>query len=496
MDALYHSDEIYLIEKKIETQLKIPMALLMQRAGYVLFKAVPENAKHIFIFIGPGNNGGDGIVAASFLKQFNFDVTVIHLMPLNQCSELSKQMLTHAKALGVIFKPFNLDHLEKLKKHNKHNITLPDVIIDAIFGIGLSKAPKGHYLDAIDWINQSGAYIISADCPSGLSANTGAPIGCAVKANQTCQFLAKKQGLYTEIAATYTGIVHFDPLGIDFSQIKIPKPKINLLTENDIKNHQKERPLNSHKGTLGHVVIIGGDTGMGGAAILNAFSALKTGAGKVTLLTQKEHITASLSFVPEVMVKGITIEDNINLFLEKGDVFVIGSGMDLNLSWSKHFFKLILEKNIDKPNVFDAGMLHYLATIKSLKQTKQKQIVITPHLGEAALLLNTDIPSIQNDRFSSIKALTQKYKATTILKGRGSLIQSPNTAISLCFRGNPYMATAGMGDLLTGMVASLIAQGYPLQIACELAVWEHASKADALLKAGKIPLIASEILAE
>ncbi|MCF6766379.1 NAD(P)H-hydrate dehydratase [Thiotrichales bacterium 19S3-7] len=486
LDPLYNTEEVYLLEKKIAQNNQITMALLMQRAGHALFQCIPKDANNVIIFIGPGNNGGDGIVAASFLKQFNTTVEVIHLTPLTKLSSLSMLMLKHAKALGVSFKAFTPTLLNQL------NLSENDVIIDAIFGIGLSKAPQGNFKKAIDWINQSNAYVISADCPSGLCANTGAPIKMAISANMTCQFLFKKQGLYSEIASLYTGDLFFDDLAIDKIDIYSVNHSVNLLTNSYIENSRKKRLSSSHKGMLGHVLIIGGDTGMGGAGILNAFAALKSGAGKVTLLTKPEHVSASLSFVPEVMVKGINENDDICEYLNCADVIAIGSGMSSNLTWSQHFFELVLNTQLTKPKVFDAGILHYLAKAPPIK-SKLKNTVITPHVGEAAMLLNSDSKSIVTNRFSAVNQLVKTYHATSILKGKGTLIQSPKQLASLCPCGNPYMATAGMGDMLTGIVASYLAQKYPIQLASELAVWDHANKADELFKLGKTPMLASEI---
>ncbi|UTW43366.1 NAD(P)H-hydrate dehydratase [bacterium SCSIO 12844] len=486
LEMLYSTKEVYALEKKIAQDKKVTMALLMQRAGFALFQSIPKYTNKIIIFIGPGNNGGDGIVAATLLKQFNYDVEVIYLSPLTKLSSLSKLMFDHAKALGVLFKAFSPTYLKQLKLNEN------DVIIDALFGIGLSKPPQGNFKKTIDWINQSSAYTISADCPSGLCANTGAPIEIAVKANLTCQFLSKKQGLYSEVASYYIGELIFNDLGIEHTNNYSIKHSVNLLTNDYIENNRKPRLANSHKGMLGHVLIIAGDTGMGGAGILNAFAALKSGAGKVTLLTRSEHVTASLSFIPEVMVKGIDINDNISEYIKAADVIAIGSGMSPKLPWSKHFFELILNAKLTKHKVFDAGILHYLASISSLKNNL-KNTVITPHVGEAATLLKTNTQAIESDRFSAIEQLATTYNTTSILKGKGTLIQSPKQLPSLCPCGNPYMATAGMGDMLTGIIISYLAQKYPIQLACEMAVWDHANKADRLLKSGQIPMLASEI---
>ncbi|MCF6767610.1 NAD(P)H-hydrate dehydratase [Thiotrichales bacterium 19S11-10] len=486
MEFLYNTSQVYKIEKTIADKDKIPMALLMQRAGFAIFRNIPENARQTLIFIGPGNNGGDGIVTACFLKQFDKEPIVIHLTPLTNLSPLAKKMSDHAKTLGVIFKKFDLDFLKKL------NVNQADTIVDALFGIGLSKAPTGNFKQAIEWINQTKAYVISADCPSGLSADNGSPFNPTVNAQLTAQFLLKKQGLYSEEAANYVGKLQFNNLGIE-NISTYGEGETRLLTRKYIDQQHKPRKPNSHKGMLGHIVIIGGDTGMGGAVILNALAALKSGAGKVTVLTQPEHVIALLSYLPEAMVKGVSADENISSYLDDASVITIGSGMSIELSWSNYFFNIVDKyTNNKKPRVYDAGMLHYLALKKEKKLFKNS--ILTPHVGEAAKLLKQTNSTISNQRFNALDNLVKTYQATVILKGKGTLIGSPQHKRSLCPLGNPYMATAGMGDLLTGMAAAYLAQGYQTQLAAELAVWQHAKKADELLSLGKVPMITSDML--
>lgn len=501
MEGLYSKENVYNLESLLFADKKnnITSFLLMQRAGFCLFKSIPkEDLKHTFIFIGSGNNGGDGIVCASFLKQFGFDVTVIHLIELDKLQNDAKNAYEIAKLLDINFEKFNE---KKLLKNIKKN----DVIVDAIFGIGLSREVKGIYFDAIQLINQINNFVVSCDIPSGLCSNTGSVLGKAVMADITCSFIARKKGLFTEIASDYVGKFYFNDLQTSAYLSKKIKPSAQLLTEKFINNQKKERKNSSHKGSMGHVVIIAGDHAMGGAGLLNAISALKNGCGKVTLITRENHVSASLSYCPEVMVKGFEIDEksennkktkeSLKFILDQSNVILIGSGMDQNLAWSKYFFDYIIDykkKNSHKKFVFDAGMLRYIAKNKI---TKLKNCILTPHLGEASALLNLPTKEIQVNRFSSIDHLVKKFQAAIILKGKGTMIKGIESKMTyLCPIGNSYLATAGSGDILAGMVASFIAQGYELEKAAQTAVWYHALKADQLVLEGKVPLIASELV--
>ena len=481
MEKLYSVQQSREIDQQAITEHGISGALLMQRAGFTLFKNIPSEMQKITIFIGAGNNGGDGLVAAFFSIQANKNVKVVHLTDLDALKGDAKIMLEHAKKLGVKFIVY------------ENNYQIPDdneVIIDALLGTGINKHVSGKFQSAIQKINCSGSYIISADIPSGICGNTGRKYGDAVKANKTCTFVCYKKGLFTSDASDHLGELIYNDLGVPEVIYQNIKNNVFKLNFTKIEAELKVRQQNSHKGSFGNLVVVAGDKGMAGAALMNSISALKMGAGKVHLITHPDHSHSVCINFPEIMVHGLSHTDEILKLCVDASAILVGSGMSIGLNWSDHLFSIIAK--LEKPIIADAGILDYISESALMSQ----DVIITPHPGEAARMLKIKGDIINNDRFQAVYNLSKNYQCTAVLKGKGTLIHSARISdqIFLCPYGNPAMATAGMGDVLAGMMAGLRVQGYNSFQAAKIAVTLHSHKADDLVfNQGKKRLIASDI---
>jgi len=363
---------------------------------------------------------------------------------------------------------------------------LRGVVLDALLGTGLTGEVREPYASAIAAINASGLGVAAVDIPSGLCADTGSVLGVAVRADLTVTFIALKLGLFTGDAADVVGEWVFNDLqaspellgGIAISARRLTAGNLPRLAG---------RARTAHKGRFGHVLLIGGDRGFGGAILLSAQSALRSGAGMVSVATRSEHVPAALARVPEAMVLGASSANQLMGLLQKVSVLVVGPGLG-QASWGRSL--LSAAANAPLAQVWDADALNMLAeAIVSLP----KRCVITPHPGEAARLLGMTTAQVQADRPAAAQALSKKYTAVVILKGAGSLVASPDGRLAVCHQGHPAMATAGLGDVLAGLVGALLAQGMDAFDAACLGVWLHANAGAQQGKSGR-GLAASDLI--
>jgi NAD(P)H-hydrate epimerase len=461
---------------------------LMQKAARFAFHTLVKqwpSCKWIHVFCGSGNNAGDGYILAAIAKQRGFDVTLHYLSPPENLKQDALLAYNFSQEANVGCKPFTNDSASILSTDN------PFVIIDAMLGTGLNSEVTGLYKQAILLCNQSTAPILAIDIPSGLSANTGQPFGVAIKAECTATFIGVKQGMLTGDGRNYCGEVFYDDLGITadiYDQVPVNAKKLNI---NTVLKFIKPRTLSAHKGLYGHVLLIGGDNGYGGAILIAAEAAARMGAGLVSVATQPEHVSALLSRQPEVMAKAITNYGDLLPLLEQANVIVIGPGLGQS-AWSEQMLYFALKST--KTIVLDADALNILC--KKPKWLIHSDLILTPHPGEASRLLDLPTVSVQEDRFKSVKAIQKKWGGSVLLKGSGSLISHEEGLIKLCPYGNPGMASGGMGDVLSGMLGGLIAQGLSKEDALELAVCLHATAADiAAQKSGVRGLLATDLIA-
>ena len=433
------------------------------------------DAKSIQVFCGVGNNAGDGYIIAHLAMEAGLKASVIQLGDKSlQGDALRAQQLYIAKK----------GKIEAFDAGMKSNQT--DIIIDALFGTGLTRPVKGEWKQAIEIMNQSDAYIASVDIPSGLNADTGAIMGCAVVADETTTFIARKQGLYTAKARDVVGKLLFSDLGIDKNlKNQLAKQRAVYLLSKNIPKLTKRKP-SSYKGSHGHVLLIGGAPGMSGAIKMAAEAALTVGAGLVSVITHPDHAAWLNINRPELMVKGVESATQLTPYLQRANVIAIGPGLGSS-AWGQSLFHACLATSHDK--IIDADALGLLSKLSM----KQDNWVLTPHVGEAASLLGVSTSVIERDRFYAVNKIQQNFSGLCVLKGAGSLI-ADGDATSILELGNAGMAVAGMGDVLTGVIAGLRAQGLSLQSALRLGVSLHAKAADmAVEKKGERGLFATDL---
>lgn len=460
----------------------IPGYTLMRRAGQAAYKMLSHqwpNLRRLVVFAGSGNNAGDGFVIASLAKVSGMAVTVYLLSEPEKLHGDAALAYQEAKTKGVRFLNFS------------DQIDLQDsIVVDAMLGTGLGGNVRGAYSEAIELINTSTAPVLAVDIPSGLCSDTGRPLGYAVKANKTLTFIGLKQGLLTAKAANYVGKLGLDSLEIPDYVYEAVKPKAVVCSRQDIAVHLPKRHADAHKGDFGHVLVVGGDYGMAGAVAMAAEACLRVGAGLVSVATRVEHVAALISRRPELMAHGVQSGQELAPLLSQASVVVLGPGLGQS-AWSEQLFQQL--EHCDAPVVLDADGLNLLAQNRVLEH-KPRNWVYTPHPGEAARLLEQSKEQIQTDRFASVSALQAKFGGVAILKGVGSLIASSEQSWISPF-GNPGMASGGMGDVLSGVIAGLLAQGLNLEQAAHIGVTIHGLAGDiASQGSGERGLLATDLM--
>ena len=454
----------------------IPGYDLMNRAGQRVFETLrarwPE-ARAITICCGAGNNGGDGYVVARLALEAGLGTQLIALKPIEELHGDARRAARDWRDCGGGFESAD----ERLRG---------DVVVDALLGTGLDRPAAGEYARLIDLINSSGRPVVAVDVPSGLSADTGMPPGVCVRADTTVSFIGAKRGLFTGQAGRWCGDPVFDDLDTPAEIHESVEADAQLLDVVDLRHWLPPRPADTHKGDLGHVLVLGGAAGMAGAPVLAGRAALHAGSGLVSLATLEAHALAAMGAAPELMAFGCEDSKRLEARIGLADVLALGPGLGRG-EWSSALFDRALAE--DKPLVVDADGLNLL----SEAPRHRERWVLTPHPGEAAKLLGSTVPEIQADRFSAARELARRFNAVVVLKGHGSLIAAPDDRLSVCPYGNPAMASAGMGDALTGLVASFLGQGMgEFEAAC-CAVLAHALAGDRAAR-GRRQILASDLI--
>jgi hydroxyethylthiazole kinase-like uncharacterized protein yjeF len=450
---------------------------LMQRAARATWRALVRQwptANELSVLAGHGNNAGDGYLVAVLARRAGWSVRVLAVGDPQRLQ--GDAALAHAEAVSekVLIEPWTAQS------------GLRGIVLDALLGTGLNGEVREPYASAIAAINASGLPVAAVDIPSGLCADTGRILGHAVHADLTVTFIGLKVGLLTGDAANVTGELVFNDLQADPQLLGGTAFTARRLSIANLPRLASRAPA-SHKGKFGHVLLIGGDRGYGGAILLSAQSALRSGAGMVSLSTRAEHVAPALSRIPEAMVLGTSSANQLMGLLEKVSVLVVGPGLG-QAGWGRSL--LSAAANAPLPQVWDADALNLLA---GGQVNLPRDCVITPHPGEAARLLGISTVDVQSDRPAAAHALSKKYTAVVVLKGAGSLIAHPDGRLALCHQGHPAMASAGLGDVLAGLLGALLAQGMqPFDAAC-LAVWLHANAGEQLGKSGR-GLAASDLI--
>lgn len=477
--ALYSCDQIRACEQLALNLYALDEQELMLRAGteafFFLQSQFPKE-RHIAVFCGAGNNAGDGYILAKLAHEHGLSVLVYQCKDIEDLPATAREAARQALAAGVecqsAEEPIDSD---------------TDIIVDALLGTGLKGGARGPIANAIHQINASGLPVLSLDIPSGLNADTGCAEGLAVQARMTLTFIGLKTGMFTLDGPDYCGTIACRDLKLG-TLLEQSSPVATLLSDHTVSLPVKARKKNSHKGDYGHVLIIGGGPGMPGAVSLAAKAAMRVGAGAVTIATWPEHAKAVLPSLPEAMIWGLQKPEDLIPLLDRATVCVIGPGLGES-DWARSLFLAAMRAQLLM--VIDASALRLLAE----NPQHDDNWVLTPHPGEAASLLSCSSQEIQNDRYKALSTIQQQYGGVVVLKGTGTVIQTLDKKIFVCPKGNPGMASAGMGDVLSGIIAGLCAQGIALNEAAVMGVWIHAAAGDkAAQSMGEIGLLASDLL--
>lgn len=472
----------------------LPAACLMELAGARAADAIRERfavtKAKVVIACGPGNNGGDGFVVARHLALHKADVKVLCVKPPKNMSPESAQnrmILEHMKL--PIHDILDMESLGIAV----HWCSQADILVDAIFGVGLSRAPTGLFAEVIRILNDCDGIRVALDVPSGLDADTGKPLGETVRADLTVTFGAPKIGLYMAPGFEWCGETVIAPISLPFLE---PEPRVELLHDAYVASVMPVRSPCAHKGDFGHALIWAGSVGKAGAAILCAEAALAAGAGLVTVAASGDLMPIFMQRFTEIMCEPITEPGktpdltNIDAVLsacQKKSVLALGPGLPTRPETGKLVVEIIRQSHI--PLILDATALFHLGTKPEILKKASVPVAITPHPGEFARLFGIETAEVQRDRLSYAMRMAQRTGAVVVLKGARTVITTPDGIAAINPTGNPAMATAGSGDVLTGIFAAFAATGMSLFDAACAAVFLHGRAGDLAASENDTPVL-------
>lgn len=474
---LYDSAALRAVEARAAAQSGSAFTL-MARAGQAAWRELlarwPE-VQRIVVVCGPGNNGGDGYELARYAHQSGRDARVLRIDAHAPRTAPARQACEAYRAAGGRIKAFS------------DGFGRAELIVDALFGIGLSREPDADAAPLIDAINASGLPVFALDVPSGLDADRGGAPGRVVDATCTLQFLAPHVGMYTGVAPRVRGVLSVAALDAADGLADAPVAALRL-DPRDLQGWIAPRARDAHKGSSGRVLCVGGDLGTGGAVMLAADAALRTGAGLVSVATRAEHVPAVLARRPEVMARAIAEGAQLLPLLAASDVVAFGPGLG-TAAWGEALYERVLESA--PALVLDADALNLLA-----RRTRvlPAGTVLTPHPGEAARLLGFSVAEVQANRYAAARLLSEMFGCVVVLKGAGTVVAAPEQIPRVIAAGNPGMAVGGMGDLLTGVIAALRAQGLAAFDAACCGALLHAVAGDDAARAGERGLLPGDLL--
>lgn len=480
MEYILSSAEMKDCDEKTTSQYGIPAMILMERAALETAKIIMEEYGtdiYVGIVAGSGNNGGDGIAIARILKEYGVAVEILMAGNCEHFTQLTKMQMEIATKLGIpvryLFDNFSYD-----------------VIVDALLGVGLSRNVEGNYKKVIDLINESGAKVVAVDIPSGIDASTGFILGNAVKADITVTYGFKKYGHVMYPGTSYCGRVDCVSIGIPQELVQQEKNKAIIFDEYDLQ--LPFRTPDGNKGSFGKVFLIAGSKNMGGACQLAAASAFRIGAGMVKIFTSVYNKDSLLRKVPEAMIScyeegdnRLTPEDKetIEQGMKWADVVAIGPGISTSEK-AVAILTYLLRINT-KPLVMDADALNILSEQPQLMkffevngEAAKFETIMTPHLGEFARLIKHPIAEIKNNLVMYARSFTHKYQVTLVCKDARTVVTRRGCVPYINTSGNSGMATAGAGDVLTGIIAGLLAQGMDAHEAAVMGTFAHGMAGD------------------
>lgn len=499
--------QMQLLDRRTIAEAHIPGKVLMERAGkgavqHLEDRFGPVRGKTVTILCGKGNNGGDGLVVARLLHKLRARVHVILLSPLSDLRADAAAMYRRFVTVGgrSSVKPFRFAGEIQSLLHSS------DLIVDALLGTGLSADVSGHYAAAIDLINDAGKPVLAIDVPSGLDADSGAIMGHAVKATMTVTFGLPKQGFYLDQGIDHAGSVRVVDIGIPPAFVDRLDCRLTLITQESVRRALPVRVASAHKGTFGHAGIIAGSVGKTGAAALAAQAALRVGTGLVTVATpasvndvlEAKLLEAMTMPLPETKARTLSRLgfDRIVEFIRARTAVAIGPG----LSTHPETVELVqsLMKHLDRPSVLDADALNALAGRASILTECKIPPILTPHPGEMARLeVSATAQTVNADRIGIARRFARERGVFVVLKGARTVLARPDGLVAICPTGNPGMATAGTGDVLTGMVVGMLAQGVPAWEAACAATFLHGSAGDlAAQTLGQAGMVAGDLIAQ
>jgi NAD(P)H-hydrate epimerase len=479
-EQVYSVADVRALERLASERGGIPSYDLMCRAGAAALAVVRRRwpgAKSLAIVCGAGNNAGDGLVVARLAAAAGFAVRVLALVPSARWHGDAGRAAADCTAAGVRVEPFSATGLEGA-----------DVIVDGALGIGIDRPVAGEFLAAIEAMNAAGRPVLALDVPSGLDAETGAPRGAAVNATVTVTFIGLKQGLFLGAAVDYVGALELADLNVPATLAAGMRPRLVRLTLRDLSGVLPRRARSAHKGSNGRLLLVGGGPGMAGAIRLAAEAALRVGAGLVYVATHPDNVTAVLNGRPEIICHGVTNARDVDELLTMVDAVVLGPGLG-QTPWARALHERVLATEL--PLVVDADSLNLLAATPG----RRGNWVLTPHPGEAARLLGRSTAVIQQDRGGALRELVRRYGGAAVLKGANTLVATTDAdePPRVCDRGNPGMATGGMGDVLAGVMGSLLVQSRSLTGSVRAAVLLHALAGDSAARDGERGTLASDL---
>jgi len=477
--ALYTAAQVRALDRYAIDTLGIAGFTLMMRAGDAAFRALRTRwpqAQRIVVLCGGGNNGGDGYLVAALAQRAGLQVEVAAIADPQRLAAEARRAWQECRDAGVAIKSFEAARLANA-----------DVIVDALFGTGLDRPLDASACSVVDQVNTSGRPVLAIDLPSGLHADTGRVMGHCVQASRTISFVGLKVGLFLGAGPDASGELEFDALDVAVPP-ELALPAVDRLDREFVMRVLPRRRRTAHKGEFGHVLVVAGGAGMPGAARLCAEACLRSGAGLVTVATRASNLTAVMAGRPELMCHAVEDLPALEPLIEQAALIVAGPGLGRD-TWGRAIFDRV--QNAERPLVLDADALNLLATIPR----RREDWILTPHPGEAARLLGTDTESVQNDRLGALAELHARYGGVVVLKGAGTLIGANGRTPALCNRGNPGMATAGMGDVLAGVIGAMLGQLRDPWTAARVAVLAHALAGDAAAQGGERGLIASDVIA-
>ncbi len=478
--VLFRAEQVRELDRRAIQDGGISSFELMQRAADEAFLELRRRwpgARRIQVLCGPGNNGGDGLLLAVRAEALEAEVMMVG--DLDRLSPEAERALEAYQERGGVPRSYQGEPLPRA-----------DVVVDAVLGTGLSRPVEATQRRAIEAINAAhvqGCPVLSVDIPSGLSADTGMPLGAAVMADATISFIGLKLGLFTGEGPAHSGAVAFSDLSVPAAIYAGVTPAAERLSDDIRGRWLAARRRTAHKGVYGHTLVIGGDHGMAGAARIAGEAALRCGSGLVSVVTRPRHAAAMAQARPELMARGVNIGADIGAELQRANVVVLGPGLGQN-EWGRALYQQALD--FAGPLVVDADGLNLLGQAP----LRRDNWVLTPHPGEAARLLGCKTVDIQHDRPAAVAALLERYGGVVVLKGAGTLVQGAGERLTVCTGGNPGMAAGGMGDVLGGVIGALLAQGLKPADAAKLGVHLHAQAGDrAAEEGGERGLVPSDL---